>query len=435
MKHQYHSQESGFAQGGKAIQGPISGDPAPQGIIKKDHIVIFTAGFPPRIGGLEKIIYELSQNLVRAGYQVDVVTCNTDHAPLTEEYGEVHVLRFPSLNLLGARYPVPLLSPAALRLFIRVLKGNYQAVCTNTRFFSITLLGWCVAMIKDIPLVHLEHGSSHVYLEGRVASTLAEAYDHTVGTLIVKDAAATFGVSAAAVAFLDHLGAENPRVLHNGIDLTPFRAARTRDNGNGTHSPADITFIGRLVYGKGVQDLLAVYPSLPEGANLTIVGDGPYRYDLEEMAAGMKGVSFLGTISHDEIPKVLTSTTIFVNPSYSEGLPTSVIEACAAGCAVVATDVGGTREIITDGKNGFLVCPRDRETLAQRITFLIEHPEVARKIGASAQQSVTERFSWDVIREQWSHEIETMVRPALKTETHAQEGITPPGTHSPKKGG
>lgn len=379
------------------------------------------------------MIYELSQNLVRVGYQVDVVTCNTDDAPLTEEYGEVHVMRFPSVNFLGARYPVPLPSLTTLRLFIRILKGNYQAVCTNTRFFSITLVGWCVAKVKKIPLVHLEHGSSHVYLERRVAAALAEAYDHTVGTVIIRDAAATFGVSAAAVKFLNHLGAENPRVLHNGIDLAPFRAAQS--GGNGDHPSIDITFIGRLVYGKGVQDLLSIYPSLPGGVNLKIVGDGPYRDDLEEMAAGMRGVSFLGAITPDRIPEILTSTTIFVNPSYSEGLPTSVIEACAAGCAVVATDVGGTREIIADGKNGFLVSPRDRETLAHRIRLLIEHPEIARRLGAAAQKSVGERFSWDIIRGRWFHEIETLVRPVMKRGVRAQEGITPPSAHSSENEG
>lgn len=406
--------------GGTAIQGPISRDPVPEGI-EKDHIVIFTGGFPPRIGGLEKVIYELSQNLVRVGYQVDVVTCNTDNAPQTEEYGEVHVLRFPSLNLLGARYPVPLPSLAALRLFIRILKGDYQAVCTNTRFFSVTLLGWLVAKVRKIPLVHLEHGSSHPYLEGRIALKLAEVYDHTVGAMIIRDAAATFGVSAAAAEFLRHLGAENPRVLHNGIDLAPYRAAQS---GGNSHRPSvDITFIGRLVYGKGVQDLLSVYPSLPEGVNLKIVGDGPYRFDLEEIASGMKGVSFLGTISHEDIPDILTSTTIFVNPSYSEGLPTSVIEACAAGCAVVATDVGGTREIITDGKNGFLVRPGDRDALVERITYLIDHPDIARRLGASAQKSVNERFSWDVIRGRWSCEIESLVRSVLDGGALAQDGI------------
>ncbi|QSZ67341.1 glycosyltransferase family 1 protein [Methanofollis aquaemaris] len=290
-----------------------------------------------------------------------------------------------------------------------------------------------MAKVKKIPLVHLEHGSSHPYLEGRAALALAEVYDHTIGSMIVRDAAATFGVSAAAAEFLSHLGAESPRVLHNGIDLAPFRAAQA--GGNGDRPSVDITFIGRLVYGKGVQDLLSIYPSLPEGVNLKIVGDGPYRFDLEEIASGMRGVSFLGTISHDEIPEILTSTTIFVNPSYSEGLPTSVIEACAAGCAVVATDVGGTREIITDGKNGFLVRPGDREALVKRITFLIEHPEIARGLGASAQRSVRERFSWDVIRGRWSHEIETLVRSVLDRGALAQDGIPPHSAHSPEKEG
>ena len=97
----------------------------------------------------------------------------------------------------------------------------------------------------------------------------------------------------------------------------------------------------------------------------------------------------------------MKTTDIFVNPSYSEGLPTSVLEACAAGCAVVATDVGGTDEIIFDGSTGFLVKPGDQQGLTDKINYLLENKPVRDTFGKNAKTHVMDNFSWDQIMGQW----------------------------------
>jgi len=114
----------------------------------------------------------------------------------------------------------------------------------------------------------------------------------------------------------------------------------------------------------------------------------------------------LGQKEQGEVIKILNSSDIFVNPSHSEGLPTSVLEAGAAGLAIVATDVGGTKEIIDDGKTGFLVSPSDKEALKEKICQLIENKKLREDFGRNIHKFVKENFDWDEITEKWIKEIE-----------------------------
>ena len=119
-----------------------------------------------------------------------------------------------------------------------------------------------------------------------------------------------------------------------------------------------------------------------------------------------KKIIFLGNKELKEIPAIIKSTDIFVNPSYSEGLPTSVMEACAGGCAIVATDVGGTNEIITDGVNGFLYEPKNEVDLENKIKYLIENPDIRKEFGEKAKLNIVKEYSWDKIIIKWKNLIE-----------------------------
>lgn len=165
----------------------------------------------------------------------------------------------------------------------------------------------------------------------------------------------------------------------------------------------NIIFVGRLIFAKGVQDLLAAYKDLRARAidiHLTIVGDGPYRKELERLA-GQNGISFLGELNHAGVMKALKESDIFVNPSYSEGLPTSVMEAASVGLPIIATDVGGTNEIIVGGESGCLYPPHDVEALTDCLRYLIENPDERVAFGAKAKERVAEKFNWDRITEQY----------------------------------
>ncbi|MBA4320631.1 MAG: glycosyltransferase family 1 protein, partial [Flavobacterium sp.] len=141
------------------------------------------------------------------------------------------------------------------------------------------------------------------------------------------------------------------------------------------------------------QDLLEAARGLD--ATVIVVGDGPYRKTLEEK---FPGIRFVGTKKGAELIAYLSIADIFVNPSYAEGLPTSVLEAGSVGVACIATDVGGTREIITDTVNGYVIEPQDVAALRKYLYTLLNNETKRIKMGDLLQQKVLDRFNWHMLR-------------------------------------
>ena len=190
-------------------------------------------------------------------------------------------------------------------------------------------------------------------------------------------------------------------VVHNGIDTRVF------DNRLHDHKAARgkldipssayvIIVVAALFEMKGHKDLITALAGMArEKPDLFVlfVGDGDYRQELQKLAAesGLREViRFLGFRS--DIPEMLSVSDLFVLPSYSEGLPVSVLEAMAAGVPVIATDVGGLREVVRDGENAYLVPPAVPSVLAGKITFCMSNRTVTKCIADQARKDVVESF-------------------------------------------
>jgi glycosyltransferase involved in cell wall biosynthesis len=231
----------------------------------------------------------------------------------------------------------------------------------------------------------------------------------------VKSARRNTGVSKTACEFLKHLGATNIQLVHNGIDTTIFKKkedTNCRQKLGISNDAIVITFVGRLIYAKGVQDLISAFSKIkdttPE-AKLLIVGDGPYRATLENLAYQStwgRDILFLGQKNQAELIDILSATDVFVNPSYSEGLPTSVMEAASIGLPIIATDVGGTGEIIADYKTGILTKAANTSQLEQKLRQLLTNTELRKELGANARISVEQKFNWDKITKDWTEVFE-----------------------------
>jgi glycosyltransferase involved in cell wall biosynthesis len=370
------------------------------------RILIFAAYFHPHIGGYEKIVYELSRRLVQSGYEIDILTCNTEKAPAFEELDGIRIYRLPCWNALNSLYPIPKPCPTSFRILRRLLRKNYDVIHTQTRFFVTSFLGLIFAKLKRTPLVHTEHGTRHSTVPNKVIDLISRAYDHSIGALLVKSARKNIGVSEAACEFLKHLGAANAQVIYNGIDTSIFKKeedTNCRQKLGISNDDIVITFVGRLIYAKGAQDLISAFSRIKDtapDAKLLIVGDGPYRAELEKLAHQTdrhSSILFLGQKDQAELIEILSTTDICVNPSYSEGLPTSVMEAASIGLPIIATDVGGTREIITTDETGIMVKARDVGQLAEELYRLLANAELRGKLGKSARILAERKFNWDKI--------------------------------------
>jgi len=370
------------------------------------RILIFAAYFYPHVGGYEKIVYELSRRLVQNGYEIDILTCNTEKVLAYEELDSMHIYRLPCWNALNSTYPIPKPCLTSFKILRRLLRKNYDVIHTQTRFFITSFLGLIFAKLNRAPLMHTEYGARHSIISNKVIDLISRAYDHSIGALIVRAARRNIGVSEAACEFLKHLGATNIQLVHDGIDTTIFKKKEDtnyRQKAGISKDAIVITFVGRLIYAKGVQDLISAFSRIKDTApevKLLIVGDGPYRAELENLAQQTDchgSILFLGQRNQDEVIDVLSATDIFVNPSYSEGLPTSVMEAASISIPIIATDVGGTREIITTDKTGILIKAGDVGQLAEELCRLLANAELREKLGENARIFVERKFNWDKI--------------------------------------
>lgn len=185
------------------------------------------------------------------------------------------------------------------------------------------------------------------------------------------------------------------RVIANSVKVGPLAAAALQE-------PARILFLGRAERRKGIFELLGAvaalrtrYPQL----RLAIGGDG----DLAEVARKVaelgigEQVSILGWIDAQQRATELARAAVFCLPSYDEGLPMAMLEAMAAGKAIVVTPVGGIPEAVIDGDNGMLVPPGDVAALAAAFAALFDQPALGAAIGARARATIVERFGTDVV--------------------------------------
>ncbi|MEJ2107788.1 MAG: glycosyltransferase [Acidiferrobacteraceae bacterium] len=178
-------------------------------------------------------------------------------------------------------------------------------------------------------------------------------------------------------------------MIPNAVDLVRFDKSSQQKNDDVNVS--DVAYVGRLRAVKGIQVLVEAWSLMAPDHKLAIAGDGSLREELTNRIAELgleQQVRFCGEI--DNVPELLRQTRVYVQPSYQEGMPNSVLEAMAAGLPIVATRVSGNVDLVHDGENGFLVPPGDKDALAQAIRRLLEDPELASRMGERSRQLAAE---------------------------------------------
>lgn len=182
-------------------------------------------------------------------------------------------------------------------------------------------------------------------------------------------------------------------IIHCGVDPALFEVVSHNQPGK------RLLFVGRLVAAKGLPILLESLATLKQAHPdilLTVVGDGPDRYQLEQMTAELglsENVNYVGYKSQAEVREHFQQTDIFVMSSFAEGIPVVLMEAMAAGVPVIATQIAGVSELVIDGLNGFLVPPSDCISLGSRIEELLNNHKLRETFGMAGRAKVERDFN------------------------------------------
>ena len=168
--------------------------------------------------------------------------------------------------------------------------------------------------------------------------------------------------------------------------------------GEGPPDAAPILFTGRLLGWKGLSVLFRALTELPGGERLDVTGSGAvetWRRHAQSLGLGPDRVRLLGVIPRPELLARLRRAAVVVVPSFMESCPYSLIEAMALGKPIVASDVPGVRDMVSDGVSALLVPPGDPHALAAALQRILADESLGRRLGATAAGQAKERFSLD----------------------------------------
>ena len=309
-----------------------------------------------------------------------------------------------TLYLPSLRQPVSPLHDALALKELGAIARRFRPHLVHTHTAKAGFLGRSAALLALRPrpvLVHTFHG--HV-LEGYFGQAKTGVYRGLERTL-ARRTDRLIGVSRQTVEDLVRLGVaprEKFSVVPLGLELGPFSRLDPASQGAlraELNVPEDVmllAFVGRIVAIKRVDLLLRGFAeAYRDGAraHLAIIGDGETRPELERLAAELgagPGVSFLGY--RRDLPEIAAAADSAILSSDNEGTPVWLIESAAAGRPAIATNVGGTSEVVTP-ESGILVPPDDEGALAAAISRLAGDPPLRHAMGARAREHVLGRYS------------------------------------------
>ncbi|MHB0975665.1 MAG: glycosyltransferase family 4 protein [Candidatus Aquicultorales bacterium] len=263
-------------------------------------------------------------------------------------------------------------------LALRAIAKETEASVIHGHGYRAALAGGIAAKAAGVPFILTVHtelqGKSEAGIKGRAIQSIVGALSSRI-VVVSQAIAGTFPEAKR-------------RVIENGVELPVFEGER-RPTGR-------VAYVGRLAPEKGVDLFLeAAKLLLDEGANhsFVVVGDGPLRAQLEGQARGLgieTSIEFMGFV--EDAKTLLDSFDVLVLPSRSEGQPMVVLEAFAAGCPVVASNVGGVAGLLSDGC-GIAVEPGDASAIGRAVKKVMADPEELGKIRETARRKVEKDYS------------------------------------------
>jgi glycosyltransferase involved in cell wall biosynthesis len=282
-------------------------------------------------------------------------------------------------------------SVSALREFRRVLREfQPDIVHTHNRFFYTSVLAALYSIRADYKLVTTLHLGDIGIISG-LGGAAAKTFEQTISRFVISRSEQVICVSAAAELIAQSLGAKRTAVVRNAVDIDEFSPNPTNWK--------SLLYIGRFVRNNGIQDLLTALPSILDShpdTEVHLVGSGPLEEKVQRTIQS-SGLSDSVTIYDyvDDISEMYDRTSVFCRPSYSEGLPLTMLEAMASGVPPVVTAIAGVPEVVTDHETGVLLEPGNPDEVAQAVIELFDDAELRARLATNAREYITENLTWE----------------------------------------
>jgi glycosyltransferase involved in cell wall biosynthesis len=351
------------------------------------------AYYPPHAGGMEYVAQRLSEQLVPAGHDVQVLTSHVGAGPArAEDQGGVMVHYLPGFEFAH--------TTVAFGLWTRLWQTPGQTVWhLHLSHVYTELVVWAVACLQRRRYV------AHFHMDVDTSGPLGFlylAYKRTLLPLVMRRAARVVALSEEQRQLLIdryHVAPERAVVIPNGVPAEYFLPLRSPKDLS-QQSPLQLIYWGRFARQKHLSRLVDAVAILGKKVHLTLIGEGELEAELRQQVSdlGLSNIIFTGRLQPKEIIEHATKADCFVMTSDREGMPLALVEAMAAGLVPVVSDVQGLREFI-DG-NGVLVKDPSPETFASAISVLSSDPKRRAQLSAAAQKWAQDH-RWSELMLRW----------------------------------
>jgi glycosyltransferase involved in cell wall biosynthesis len=352
------------------------------------RIALFTETFLPKVDGIVTRLSHTVDHLQRLGDQVLVISPD---GGLTE-YRGAKIYGVPG-------FPLPLYPELKLALPRPAIRQKLEAFRPDLIHIVnpavLGLGGLYYAKSLEVPLLASYHTHLPKYLE-HYGLGMLEGVMWELLKAVHNQAQINLCTSTAMQEALTSHGIERVEVWQKGVDTELFepslasREVRSHLSQGHPDSPI-LLYVGRLSAEKEIDRIKPVLEAIPN-ARLALVGDGPYRQELEKHFADTP-THFVGYLTGKDLAAAFASADAFVFPSRTETLGLVLLEAMAAGCPVIAANAGGIPDIVTDGVNGYLFDPADEQGAITATQRLLNDAESRDRMRQNARQEA-ERWGW-----------------------------------------
>lgn len=361
----------------------------------------------PRLemGGTEKHVRDLIARLDKSRFR-PLVIATSEGGVLESDFARmgvpVHVLGYKGLTRRrGEAIARIRLALGFLRTMVGILKKEKVAV-VHAYLPAANVIGALAGLLARTPVIVVsKRGLCHYKKDRPVLAVLESAANVAADAILVNSKAV-----AEAVRRAERFCGKKIRLIHNGIDPEDFAS----DPAGGPSPPSPP--VAGLRLPEGVPRILCVANLFPYKGHLDLVEAaalvsarhpdarfllaGRDSGAMEEVRARIEALRLGGRVHllgpRNDVPALLAAADVVVHPSHEEGFPNVILEAMAAGKAVVATNVGGIPELVSDGETAILVPPREPAQLAGAILSLLSDPGRAQALGEAGRRRVQERF-------------------------------------------
>ncbi len=373
-------------------------------------ILMLTWEYPPRIvGGIARVVNDLSKRLIKDGHDVTVVTYRDGDTPYFENDKGVKVYRVDNYMIRPNNF-----IDWIMQLNFNMVAKASEIIEKEGKFDVIHAHDWLVAnsakTLKHafgIPVVSTIH-ATEAGRNGGVHDETQRYINDTEWMLTYEstEVIVNSNFMKSHVQGLFGLPFDKINVIPNGINLNNFNGVE-RDYDFRRQYAADnekiILYMGRLVYEKGIQHLISAMPKILNGYNdtkLIIAGKGGMLDELKAQVEhmGIAGkVYFTGYLNSKQVQKMYKCADIAVFPSTYEPFGIVALEAMLAGVPTVVSDVGGLNEIIEHGVNGMKSYAGNPNSIADSILTLLYDHQLCTTVAKNAKAKVKEEYNWNKI--------------------------------------